>query len=178
MNNNQDQEFEIDSTVVANENGEVVDDEDAVCEITDLLDDVGIADQEGGLVDYKGSMVRCEVATVMESVVDKMQHHLGCIDFPALTFQLGTLKHLAYDKNYKSPNEETADCWWSPVNIKYISLNGSTSEVVGIDGVYINLTAHTKKGDIPMKGYGTSWVNVYLPSRTMGSIRENFKQCT
>jgi len=177
MSDDLEEEFDVASTVVEND-GEFVEDEEAVAEITSLLDDVGIIDSESGLVEYKGNMVRKEVRDVMKSVVDQMQHHMGRDQFPNISFSLDTLKHLAYDQNYKAKNEDPADKWWSPLNIKYNGLGGLSSPVVAFDGVYLDLTPHMKKGGSPMKGYGLSWANVYIPSKTMKEFTSKVKEFT
>ena len=72
----------------ADETSEVVKDNEAIKELTDLLDDSNLDATDSGILKYKGSMVKADMRDQMVHIVDKIKSHFGKDTAPDVNFSI------------------------------------------------------------------------------------------
>jgi hypothetical protein len=157
---------------------QLITDKDELEILTELFNESTIHETVG-MVEYKGKFMKPECALMMKHVVNKMKDHFGSETEPRVGFFVKELTNLGYDEQYKSKNNPSGDRWYSEVKMKYTLPSGPHNfDIVAFDNIYFDMIPKTSKSGMVAKNYGKTWINVYLPSKTVRAFLKSFKDST
>ena len=177
----EEEEEEDESVVVEQEDQDrqVVD--DGLANFKQLLE---ISEQSSGSVqvEYNGVMVSPAEAKVLNHVVDNLHDHFGQPEArgpPKIRFLKPELTNLGYDEKYKSKNDPPGDRWYSEIRVMYTNPKiQEKNDIVAMDGVYFDLNPKMTKDGVNAKNYGSTWINIYIPDKTITEFLLAFREGT